>query len=313
MTEGHQRSALHHWVRALRLPAQINLALPMLVGMVHASPCNTLWAEMPLLKGLLISLMLQAMILYSNDASDASTDDTQLRTFISGGSGVGAEGALSPGALRRAAIVAGAGGLVACAWLGGVGMATVWLVAAALVWAYDGATLRLSRHPLGCLCQAVGVGVVAPLLGAGLVAPTVWPGLHSVLLGLCLGCSGHILSALPDEPADRRVGKRTIVVWLGARASHALMLTGLAAAGVLLWSLPAAAAPCLAAMPAQAFYGWWVWCGLALALIVSVMASVWLWLYPPLPIYRPGGVSLDVWLGGLVAIALWVVWIAAPL
>ena len=35
-----------------------------------------------------------------------------------------------------------------------------------LVWAYDGALLHLSRHPLGSLGQAMGVGVVAPLMAS---------------------------------------------------------------------------------------------------------------------------------------------------
>jgi 1,4-dihydroxy-2-naphthoate octaprenyltransferase len=296
-----------NWVRAFRLPAQINLALPMLVGMVHGAACPAQWAGLPLFNGLLISLLLQAMILYSNDASDANTDKTHLRTLISGGSGVGAEGGLSVAALRRGAVLAGCMGLLLCAWTGGLPMAVLWLAAAVLVWAYDGATLRLSRHPLGSLCQAIGVGVIVPLLGAALVAAPQWPLAQNVWLGLSLGMSGHILSALPDEQADRAVGKRTIVVTLGAPASYALMLAGIGAAGTLLLFLHPQES-CLQAVKESADSAQWAFLGL----LCVLMACAWLRSQGATVRRQLGGLPLDLWLSGLASVAVWVGWIVLP-
>jgi 1,4-dihydroxy-2-naphthoate octaprenyltransferase len=284
------------WVRAFRPPAQINLALPMLVGMLHAAP----WSAYTLLQGLGISLLLQAMILYSNDASDAATDDPAQRTWISGGSGVGADASLSPQALRCAALSAGAVGLLACYALGAAPLAGAWLAACALVWAYDGRSLRLSRHPLGCACQAVGVGVITPLLGAWLVAAPSWPSLNNLLIGLGLGVSGHLLSALPDARVDRRVGKITVVVWLGARTSFALLLLGLAvAAAVLLW-------PQLQQRSAVAV-GVAVLLGCAWCLRESIDSST---TTGGLRDLRPGNMTLEVWFAGLLTLTLWIGWIA---
>ena len=284
---------LEPWARAFRPPAQINLALPMLVGLLHNAP----WSMQTLGHGLGLSLLLQAMILYSNDASDATTDDLSQRTLISGGSGVGAEGSLSPHALRRAAITAGALGLAGSYALGSTPLATVWLMACTLVWAYDGQPLRLSRHPMGCFCQALGVGVVTPLLGAWLVTAPAWPTPAALLIGLSLGASGHILSALPDEQSDRRVGKKTIVVWLGARRSFALLLFGLAVAGFLQLGTVEPHHQASAMGGGMMLAGvWW--------LRESVgRNSSHRWLGR-----RPGNLTLDVWLAGLVSIALWTTW-----
>jgi 1,4-dihydroxy-2-naphthoate octaprenyltransferase len=210
-------------------------------------------------------------------------NDTNARTLISGGAGVGAAGTLSSPALRRAAIVAGCLGLGLATAIGSTPLAAVWLLAALLVWAYDGNMLRLSRHPLGAACQAIGVGIVRPLLGAWLVAPPAWPVGQDIVVGLCLGFSGHVLTALPDEEADRKVGKATVVVRFGATASLILLLIGFAIAGVLLFGVMQ---PCTA--------------GLAILLWLT-------WHLRGRP--APGGLSFDLWLAAVIALMLWVVWI----
>ena len=274
----------------------------MLVGIVHRAPCGTSLENLPLLRGLAVSLLLQAMILFSNEASDAASDDASTRTMISGGAGVGAEGALSPHALRRAGFSAGAIGLVICAAIGGLPLASIWLLAALLVWAYDGHCLRLSRHPLGCLCQAAGVGVVTPLLGGWCAAIPLWPTTHDVLVGLCLGMSGHILTALPDHTSDGKVGKNTIVVTLGTRASFALMLAGIGASALLLLGVPAVA-PC-----ANFPLGLWP---RALGLIVLAGLLAWAWRLRQREPDSRQQLTPDLWLAGVTSIALWIVWIVS--
>jgi len=298
MTPSRFLHTLSVWMRAFRPPAQINLALPMLVGMAHGAACDTGWSDLPWLSAVGVSLLLQAMILFSNEASDAATDDPTTRTMISGGAGVGASGAVSPLALRRAALAAAGLGLVVCFMAGAGPLAGLWLAAAALVWAYDG-RWRLSRHPLGSVCQAVGVGVVTPLLGAWLVAPSFWPSGHDVALGLCLGFAGHILTALPDEPADRNVGKMTLVVCLGQRAGLVLLLTGLAIAGILLFGAPQAAV-----CTADTSISWPYRVG-ALAGLGLLLGLAWRLRGRS----GPGGLTLDVWVSGGIALALWIIWI----
>ncbi|MBK6637191.1 MAG: UbiA family prenyltransferase [Rhodocyclaceae bacterium] len=213
------------WLRAYRLPAQLNLIFPMLLGLYRHAPCDASLADLPLWEALGLSLLLQWVIMTSNEASDATTDDPRARTLISGGAGVGATGELSPRSMRRAALAGGMLGIGVTFALGGPGLVLVWLGAMLLIWAYDG-PLRWSRSPVGSLCQAVGVGIVLPLLAGGLVAPLSMPTGVDCLLGVLLGFSGHILTALPDEQADRLVGKNTLVVWLGTGPARALMLVG---------------------------------------------------------------------------------------
>lgn len=292
------QSKLYAWICAFRPPAQINLSLPLLMGMVQATPCQTPLGDLPWLQVVILSLLLQAMILFSNEASDADTDDLAARTAISGGAGVGAAGMLSSRVLRRAAILSGGLGLVAIAGLGSSALAAVWLTAMALVWAYDGRTLRLSRHPAGALCQAVGVGVLLPLLGAWSVVPVFWPDGQNLAIGLCLGLSGHMLTALPDEHADRKVGKITVVVCLGAAASLAVLLLGLSVAGMLLLGLPAPK-PCSAGDAIS-----WPLRLAAMSSLALVLGLAWRLRGRP----AAGRLTLDIWLAGGSALALWGIW-----
>lgn len=262
-----KRTRISAWIRAFRPPAQINLALPMLVGLSWRLPCDARFDPMPLVETLMISLLLQAMILYSNEASDAATDDPTACTVISGGAGVGATGQLPVHQLRAAALVAGGAGLLLCFVLGGIFLAATWLLAAVLVWAYDGRALQLSRHPAGALCQALGIGIVAPMLGAGALAAR--PEWIDLAIGLCLGFAGFLLTALPDEVADRKVGKNTWVVCYGARSAFIAMLIALALAALLLLGFRA---------PGQCA-AWWAagrtLDGVVMLVLACAMLAVW--------------------------------------
>lgn len=291
---------LGHWVRAWRLPAQLNLIFPSLLGLQWFAPCGTPWAELPLGKALVLSFLLQWVIMTSNEAADALTDDAQARTLISGGAGVGAEGALSPQALRRGALIGAALGLVASFTLGGPAVMLAWLAALALIWAYDG-PLRLSRHPLGAGCQALGVGIVMPWLTSGLVQPWGVPSAMQAVPGLLLGLSGHILTAWPDAQADRRAGKVTVVVKLGPTAAHRLMLAGFAlAAATLALGLPPSRCELAAQVPS-----WAVHAALGIgAVLLSLAALPHAWIRQ-----TSLGLPRHLWLAALASIILWSSWI----
>lgn len=291
---------LGHWLRAWRLPAQLNLIFPALVGLVMFSPCGTALADLPLGQALALSLLLQWVIMTSNEAADAATDDADARTLVSGGAGVGAEGALSPQALLRGAAFGALMGLVVSAVMGGPAVALAWLAALALIWAYDG-PLRLSRHPLGAWCQAVGVGIVMPLLVGWLVQPWRLPSAADALLGLLLGLSGHILTALPDADIDRRVGKMTVVVKLGRTAARRVMLAGFAlAAGVLALGLPSSRCD-ESTVPLQAAE--LTLLAMAVFLLAS-MAMPWQWANRTLI-----GLPRHLWLTALASALLWSTWL----
>ncbi len=305
--------AITAWFRAFRLPAQLNLVFPMLVGLTQYAPCGTAFQDLSLLRSLGISLLLQAMIMYSNEASDAATDDPSARTIISGGAGVGAQGLITPVALRRAAILSGGFGLLACLSIGGGALGLMWLIAAMLVWAYDGRRFQLSRHPLGCLVQATGVGIVAPLLaGWSVVSPVslawpgvwmgAWPALSDCILGLCLGFSGHILTALPDAVLDRRVGKVTIVVRVGENAAFLLMLAGLTcASAILLWQSSSDSCSTADSL---------LWANRAGCVAVANFLLFVAWRLRCVSSVRLAGLSLELWLSGFVSAVLWFVWIS---
>lgn len=291
---------LSHWLRAWRLPAQLNLIFPALLGLLLFAPCGTPLADLPLGRALLLSFLLQWVIMTSNESADAATDDVDARTLISGGAGVGAEGSLSARALRLGALAGGALGLILSAVLGGIAVALAWLAALLLIWAYDG-PLRLSRHPLGAWCQAVGVGIVMPLLIGWLVKPWGSPSPADAALGLLLGLSGHILTALPDLDHDRRVGKVTVAVWLGARGAQGLMLGGFAlAAGLLALRLPST--PCSAPhgpLPAT-----------NQALLVTAASLLILAALPGAWARRTlAGLPRQIWLTAVASILLWSAWL----
>ncbi len=293
-------SQLGHWLRAWRLPAQLNLIFPALVGLVMFAPCGTALADLPLGQALVLSLLLQWVIMTSNEAADAATDDAGERTLVSGGAGVGAQGALSPQALRRGAALGALLGLMASAAMGGPAVMLAWLAALGLIWAYDG-PLHLSRHPLGAWCQAVGVGIVMPLLVGWLVQPWRLPSAADAVLGLLLGLSGHILTALPDAAIDRRVGKVTLVVKLGSTAARRIMLGGFAlAAGMLAMRLPSSRCD-ESNMPLQTPE--------QILLVMAVCLLAWVtmphqWANRPLI-----GLPRHLWLTALASILLWSVWL----
>ncbi len=235
------------WIQAARPLAQLNIALPLLLGQALAFAALGRFSLGWMYLTGLFGVVVQLVIVFVNDFADRETDklNTTFSRF-SGGSRVLPEGKLAPATLRSAALVALAalmamsGGL---AFAGRPWAPVLALAAALLVWAYNHPPLRLAYRGHGELVQGLGTGVVLPIVGyyfqAGTFAGLQWSALVPMLL---LGYVGNILTALPDVPSDRASGKLSYPVrrgqWLARR--HALELLAMAAAmsGLVLPGLP---------------------------------------------------------------------------
>lgn len=247
------------WIQAARPLAQINIALPLLLGQALAFAALGRFSVGLMYCAGVFGTLVQLVIVFVNDFADRETDarNTTFSRF-SGGSRVLPEGRIAPASLRRAALVMLAllglfcGGL---AFAGRPWAPMFALATALLVWAYNHPPLRLAYRGHGELVQGIGVGVVLPLAGyylqAGTLAGFSWQALVPLLF---LGYTGNILTALPDAPSDRASGKRSYPVrrgeWVARR--HALELLLMAAAmgswvvpGLSLLGTALAAAPTL--------------------------------------------------------------------
>lgn len=222
------------WIRAARPLAQANLAIPLALGQAAAYHAHGTFDLRLAIAIHAFGLFDHLLIVFANDYADRHTDDGRT-TWISGGSGVLASGAIRPDALRRAAIVAGV-----CAFAATLPIVSarplVLLaapLAAALLAAYSLPPLDLSRRGGGEWLQTLGVGVGLPGFGYYVQSGDPWPPLGVLLPSLLLAFAGHVLTALPDEASDRRAGKRTIVVRLGAFRASLLAATAVVAAAPL--------------------------------------------------------------------------------
>ena len=146
------------------------------------------------------------------------------------------------------------GGLL-LAWVTGGGLLLLGLAGLALGWAYSAPPLKLMSRGLGELTVALTWGLI--VVGADQVQRREWlllPGIaalgFALLMANILLINGH-----PDAASDAAVGKRTLVVRLGARASAGLyLLIALLAHGWLVGAtwlgwLPAPALAGLASLP----------------------------------------------------------------
>lgn len=246
------------WIQATRPLAQINIALPLLLGQAMAFAMLGRFSPWLMYCTGLFGTLAQMVIVFANDFADRETD-TQNTTFsrFSGGSRVLPEGRIAPTTLRRATLVAIALLLLFCGGLALTGrpwMPMFALTTVLLVWAYNHPPLRLAYRGHGELLQGLGIGVVLPLAGyylqAGTLVGFVWPALVPLLL---LGYVGNILTALPDAPSDRTSDKRSYPVrrgqWVARR--HALELLVMAAA-MSSWVLPGLSLPATALVAAPA-------------------------------------------------------------
>ncbi len=229
-----------HWMQASRPLAQVNIAVPLVLGQVAAwhitGTFHWFWFVAALLWGILDHLF----VVYANDYADHEAD-TGNRTPISGGSGVIPEGKLTPEQLRRAAQVSAVLLVIwssALAFFGRPWTPAYAVIALALLWLYSFPPVRLSYRGGGEILQGLGIGIGLPSLGyylqAEIVLAPMWIILPTTVLGVC----GNILSALPDVEDDRNADKRTWPVRYGVTYARRAASAGIAFAafGIFLWT-----------------------------------------------------------------------------
>ncbi len=208
------------WLAGARprtLPAAVvPVALGAVVGVGHG---GARWWTVPL--AMIVSLALQVGVNYANDYSDGVRGTDEVRV---GPMRLVASGAASPSAVKRAAFaafgVAAVVGLVLAAatswWLLAVGVASM-----LAGWFYTGGAHPYGYLGLGEVFVFVFFGLVATV-GTTFVVIEQLPGLSWVLGGVAgsLACALLVVNNLRDIPTDREVGKRTLAVRLGDRATR---------------------------------------------------------------------------------------------
>jgi 1,4-dihydroxy-2-naphthoate octaprenyltransferase len=224
------------WVQASRPLAQVNVAVPLLLGqgLAYATHGVFSWRAFAFIHA--FGLLDQLFIVYANDYADAETDRiNETPSVYSGGSRVIPDGKLTPHSLRLGAWVM-AGLLVALSvWsgfeLGRPLMLGACALALALLWAYSFPPFRLNYRGSGEALQGLGLGVLLPLLAfylqAGSLEGFPWFAAGPLFL---LGYVGNVTTALPDYPSDRASDKRTYAVRFGQYRArrHSLELLALA-------------------------------------------------------------------------------------
>jgi 1,4-dihydroxy-2-naphthoate octaprenyltransferase len=255
------RPAALRWLLATR-PAFLLLAVvAVAIGLAAAgreTDIEPLGAGLTLLGAVLF----HAAVNVDNDYFDAingSDADNPGRLFpFTGGSRMIQNGVLSLAQTRHLAlglyVATAAAGLFLVAktgpWLLGLG-----LLGALLGWAYSAPPLVLASRGLGEMVVGAGFGLLIPV-GAALVqrgAPmvdAVWAGAGFAAMVTAI----LLINEFPDREADRRAGKRNLIVRLGPRRGRWLYATALLLAALLPLALvlenrvPATTLLCLAAL-----------------------------------------------------------------
>ncbi|APE95590.1 1,4-dihydroxy-2-naphthoate octaprenyltransferase [Halodesulfurarchaeum formicicum] len=193
-----------------------------LVGALGAARDPRALAVVPFFIGLAVVLSIQLQTHFYNEYHDRETDRTAASSLLTGGSGALVKYDLYDEFalwLGRAAVLLALGltGVLAMVAFRPLLLGVVFL-AIALGWAYSSPPARFVARGLGELTVVVLAGVLVPLFGfllqGGTATQDILP-ILGTLVPLTFGM--NIATTLPDIDGDRRTGKRTLAVRLGAR------------------------------------------------------------------------------------------------
>jgi len=189
-------------------PAALVTILTVLLAVAAGGrPPTILWLAAAVAAG-------QVGVGWSNDYLDRAFDRAAGRTDKPLAARGDSAPRLSPAAVRAAALVA----LVAAVPLSlatSAGFAAAHLAAVGCALAYNAG---LKARPVSVLPYAVAFALLPVAVGFALPAPR-WVAAWAVAASALAGAGGHFTQALPDIPADRRLGVRGLPQVIGQRGS----------------------------------------------------------------------------------------------
>lgn len=211
------------WIRAARLQLHTIGFTPLLLGNMIAWYESGHFSWPRLILSLLIGLLVHLVTAFVNDVADIQTDEANVsRTPFSGGSGVVVEGQLS-----RSDLITGAGWAILLAVvLTGVmifGLHVHWGILLFVIWGIVSAT-EYSLPPVKLSYRGGGEFLVLVTYSIALV----WAGYFSqagpaftpLVFALSIPIGFAVFSLItitqfPDLEADRKAGKRSLVIVFG--------------------------------------------------------------------------------------------------
>jgi len=215
------KPSLGVWLMAAR-PRTLSASVsPVLVGTAVAHGVGG-FRPLAALLALLASLLIQIGTNFANDYSDFKHGADANRV---GPIRVTQSGLIAPGTVKLAAWIAfGASGLlgIALAAMAGWPILVIGAASVAAGWLYTGGPWPLGYHGLGDLFTFVFFGLVATC-GTVYAQALYVPGIAWVA-GAAVGSLATailVVNNLRDRETDARVGKNTLAVKLGARATRA--------------------------------------------------------------------------------------------
>ena len=232
-TENRRQASLGDWIEGARLRTLPAAAAPVFVGVAAAFALGAVHLARSVL-ALLVALLLQVGVNYSNDYSDGirGTDDQR-----SGPQRLTGSGLARPRTVLKAALgcfaAAGVLGLILVAISGTWPLIAAGIAAVAAAWFYTG-----GKHPYGYM--GIGLSELFVFVFFGLMATAPW---WLWLMASCLGLMSVamlMVNNIRDIPTDSATGKKTVAVRLGQRASRILFSLCLLAPISVFFALPAA-------------------------------------------------------------------------
>lgn len=211
------------WLQASRLPSQIYIFVPLLVGQLLASGGFRAmdWSVFVLVH--LVGLFDQLFIVYSNDYFDQQSDaQNKNHNMFTGGSRVLVEGKIEPAQLKQGYRLVAALALFCSIGIAFIQSAYyapfILILGLFLMVLYSFPPFQFSYRGGGEFLQALGVGVILPIFGYYSQAGNLQVFPYEILwiiLPSQLSCA--LSTTIPDYESDKMSGKRTFSVLLGVQ------------------------------------------------------------------------------------------------
>ena len=206
------------WLKACRLPSNLYLSLPVLLGMTYNINNTKELLFIPFLLAIIYCFCLQFFIVFANDYADYQTDClNKTWTMFSGGSRVLPDKLIEKNQMKKAFLFMAFLTAILSLYLAfHIKRKEIFFLGISglfLLWLYSFKPLQLSYKGGGELLQAVGLAWILPFFGLMVQNKNVSLEFLTLLAWLSpsqLACA--ISTAFPDYPSDKVSNKKTLVV-----------------------------------------------------------------------------------------------------